>query len=302
MDNYDEQNARTELESWIKERSVAEHSKPNISQLLQDTANLQTMQCGIPCVWRLVTPGSEPEEIVFKLQGIIICSELPPFTKRLGRKTNLGFLRQGVTLTGLGLAEFDDALSGVRIGDLLLKRNVPVQGLETLNCFGEHRGLPTITISNRYFTPRRLAKGEAPIEISSDVDPSRILQNGPSDYVHIRENVVEYERARGVDKKDLRFDPVSPAVFRLGDIVEIQFTLLTIRPAHSLHKTVPILRAITLLDDKFSKQVDMKAICDIMSNRKRPSSTIAVKRRAGNWDEAEGTTAKRLRKMEISEH
>ncbi|KAK7021316.1 hypothetical protein VNI00_017418 [Paramarasmius palmivorus] len=299
MENYDEQNARKALELWIKERSEAEHAKANVSKLLEDSSSMQTMECGIPCAWRLVTPTSEPEEIVFKMQGIIICSELPPFNKHIGRKTNASVLRQGVTLTGLGLPEFDSAVSGIKIGDLMLKRNVPLQGLETLSCFGEFCGVPSVSISNRYFTSRRLAKGEKPVEIGSEIDPAQILRRSSSEFVHIRENVVGYERAQGIDKKELKFQPVSPAIFRVGDIVEVQFTLMTIRPARSLYKTVPVLRTITLLDDYFSKQVDVKAICDASSHRK--PSTFAVKRRAGNWDETEETTAKQLRRMEISD-
>ncbi|KAK7017479.1 hypothetical protein VNI00_018636 [Paramarasmius palmivorus] len=304
MEYYDEEAARERLVSWIQIRSSAEHAKHNVSKLLQDTQEAQAMECGIPHAWRLVTAVKEPEELVFKVQGVVVCSELPPFTKHLGRRKQLGFLRQGITLTGLGLSEFDDAVLGIKIGDLLLKRNVPAQGLETLNCFGEFRGAQTIHLSNRYFTPRHLAKGETPIQFGPEVDPAKVLQSASSpEFIHIRENVVEYEKALGEEKTDLRFERVSPALFRLGDIVEAQFTLMMVQPRRALYKTIPVLRAITLLDDHFSKQLDVQAIRNADAERKQGSSRQAytLKRRAGNWDEVEGTAAKQLRKMKISE-
>ncbi|KAK7033949.1 hypothetical protein VNI00_012576 [Paramarasmius palmivorus] len=303
MEGYDEEKAKTELQLWIKERSNAEHSKANICTLLQDTTAVHSLVCGSPCAWRLVSSINEPEEVVFKLQGIIIASELPPFVKAPGRRTITGVLRQGVTLTGFGIPEFDNAVSGIKIGDLLLKRNVPIQGLETLNCIGEFHGSQTLHISNRYFTPRRIAGGEAAVEISQEVDPHGILRRTPQqDFIHTRENVVEYERCRSEEKRNLHFEPVSPAIFRVGDLVEVQLTLMMVNPGRSLYKTVPILRSVTLLDDHFSKQVELHALCK-SSSRRGPlilKSTAFLKRKAGNWDETEGTTTKQLRKMDIA--
>ncbi|KAK7038913.1 hypothetical protein VNI00_006156 [Paramarasmius palmivorus] len=211
MENYDEERAKKELQLWIEERSRAEHSKANVCKLLEDTKDIRTFECGTPRAWRLITNANEPEEFVFKMQGILVVSELPPFTKYLGRKSNIASLRQGVTLTGLGIPEFDKAVSGIKIGDLLLKRNLPPQGTETLHCIGEFRGVQTVTISNRYFTPQQHAKGEPAVEIPTEIDPHGTLRRvSRLEYVHTQENTVEYERSQNKEKKSLRSSVLSP--------------------------------------------------------------------------------------------
>ncbi|EEB86579.1 hypothetical protein MPER_16417, partial [Moniliophthora perniciosa FA553] len=64
------------------------------------------MHVGTPSAWRLVTDTEEPEEVVFKIQGVLRSCDLPPFTKYTSRKHAASVLRQSVILTGLGAESF----------------------------------------------------------------------------------------------------------------------------------------------------------------------------------------------------
>ncbi|KAK7037559.1 hypothetical protein VNI00_011051 [Paramarasmius palmivorus] len=297
IDNYDVEGAKVCLDNWFVTRNAAEHSKPNVSQVVEGTLQMDTIHGGIPCAWRMVTNLEEPEELVFKIQGVASFIDLPPFTKYPGKRARAGFLRQGLTITGFGSGEFQKAVDGIKIVDHVLKRNVPVPDAEPLACFGEIDGATTLHISNRFFSPRRLVEGEAAVNFAQDVDPYDILRKlAGSDFVHTKENVVTYERIKSiVDHDDIKFDPASPAVFRTGDVVEVQFTMMLVpigKGGRPPYKTFPVLRSITLLEDTFSQKAAVQSIVG-------PKARITLKRDAGNWKETEETTAKQMRKMKI---
>ncbi|KAK7032198.1 hypothetical protein VNI00_013372 [Paramarasmius palmivorus] len=293
---YDHAAAKESLLKWTSTRINAEFSKPNICKLLHDTSDINSICGGTPTAWRLVTNPREPEEVVFKIQGVIVFSELPPFTKQLGKKASAAVLRQGITLTGFGSQAFEDGINGIKIADLLLRRNVPQLDSTPLSCTDELDGHQALHLSNRYFLSRRLANGETSVDLDPVVDPYGILKKvGGTDFVHTAENIVEYEKVKKADDKEIIFESISPAVFRVGDVVEAQFTLMMVptgRNGKPPYKSFATLRSITLLDDTYSKKYEIEKIVVSRSN-------TTLKRSAGNWQETEELTTKQMRGMDI---
>ncbi|KAK7033606.1 hypothetical protein VNI00_012843 [Paramarasmius palmivorus] len=298
FDNYDLDGAKAKLIQWSDSRTSAEYSKPNVSRALEDSFRMETMQGGVPDAWRLVTDLESPEEIVFKIQGVLSFIELPPFTKHPGKRTRAGFLRQGIAITGLGTESFEKSLDGIKVADHVLKRSVPQQAAEPLGCFSDLNGYTTFHVSNRYFLPRRLVEGEESVDFPDNVDPYGILRKiAGSEFVHTKENVVKYERIKRVSAEDITFEAVSPTIFRSGDIVEAQFTLMVVpigKGGRPPYKTFPVLRTITMLDDTYSKKA---AVDKILA----PKVKMTLKRDAGNWRETEELTSKQLRKMRLDD-
>lgn len=46
---------------------------------------------------------------------------------------------------------------------------------------------------------------------------------------------------------------MSPAAFRVGDIVDVSFSFVVVKVKNSQHTLLTVLRSLTLLDDKFTK-------------------------------------------------
>ena len=50
-----------------------------------------------------------------------------------------------------------------------------------------------------------------------------------------------------------RYDKLDPAQFRLGDIAEVEASLMLVPIKEQKHKLVAVLRSVTLLDTTFSQ-------------------------------------------------
>jgi hypothetical protein len=102
------------------------------------------------------------------------------------------FLRQGVTITGLGTPTFEKAVEVAQEVYEVLKREFPEGQLEGWTA-SNFRGHYALGISNRYFTPIKDAKDMAHIPFDSVVDPRGILESmAKAGYIHSEENIVQY--------------------------------------------------------------------------------------------------------------
>jgi hypothetical protein len=50
-----------------------------------------------------------------------------------------------------------------------------------------------------------------------------------------------------------RYTTISPAIFREGDIVDVEATFILVPIKQGMHKMMGILRSLTLLDSKYSE-------------------------------------------------
>ena len=92
----------------------------------------------------------------------------------------------------MGAESFIPAIRAINVVHAVFSRHLPKGSLEEwrLTLFRDH---PSIMITNRYFTEKRLCAGMASIRFHQDVDPKGILENMTGDkLIHTQENHVDY--------------------------------------------------------------------------------------------------------------
>jgi hypothetical protein len=122
---------------------------------------------------------------------VIICIDPGCFR---GRKRGI-YARQRVTLTGLGIKAFQEAIDSIIIIHSLFSRHLPHGSLE--------QWMPTnymdhlaINLANRYFSEKRHHPKAVPIPFPAYMDPKRILADMQGDkLIHCEENSVQYYEA-----------------------------------------------------------------------------------------------------------
>lgn len=106
------------------------------------------------------------------------------------------FLRQTVTLSGLGTPTFDSALRAANEIYGRFDRQFSEGVLEVwASSPVDDNECPCLSLSNRYFTPANEAHGLQAIPFHKGVDPRGILQNmakGDGKHVHTEDNQVQY--------------------------------------------------------------------------------------------------------------
>ena len=105
------------------------------------------------------------------------------------------YLRQCISLTGLGTPTFEAAVEGILDIYSLFSSHVPRNRLKPSTCCDTYGEFTSVETSNRYFTS---IKDSGPmvehIAFSNEIDPHGILANlaTNSNYIHSDDNVVEY--------------------------------------------------------------------------------------------------------------
>jgi len=105
------------------------------------------------------------------------------------------YLRQAVTLTGLGSPTFSNACTVAQGIHSRFDREFPEGALQPWSTSkGE---MDTLDLSNRYFTPVSEATGQEGDEYQPGVDPKGVLRSmerhgGTQVYIHADDNVVRY--------------------------------------------------------------------------------------------------------------
>ncbi|KAG6381588.1 hypothetical protein JVT61DRAFT_184 [Boletus reticuloceps] len=124
-------------------------------------------------------------EAVLAAQGYILKKDLPPILSTPSvrnepshahdRKANAArYLRQAVTLTGLGTSIFETAIETVRGAHTHLARNYPA-GRVTPWKPERFKGQDVLEISNRYLTSRHRQSPSPIVAFQCGVDPKNIL-------------------------------------------------------------------------------------------------------------------------------
>jgi len=110
----------------------------------------------------------------------------------------LKYLRQRVSITGMGNTSFSDVLKSVAIIQTVFKRTLGSQ-LEDNVAQSDYTGHAALDASNRYFTPMNNAGDGENLPLGIDVDPLGFLAKAAgTDFVHTEDNrVYYYERLPG---------------------------------------------------------------------------------------------------------
>ncbi|KAK0457360.1 uncharacterized protein EV420DRAFT_1480831 [Desarmillaria tabescens] len=147
---------------------------------------------------------------------------------------------QSITLTGFNGKSFDDAICAIR----------------EIQCTGERefhqgqlqewlpvklQGYDAVEMSNRYFRTRSKTERETGIPIRTDVDPKG------NNLIHMEENVVKYYRGI-MDAGKKKYMGAKPHMFRTGDIVEAQCSVVFVRCKGGSVKTKLVLHAIAMVN------------------------------------------------------
>ncbi|KAK0436088.1 hypothetical protein EV421DRAFT_1716138, partial [Armillaria borealis] len=98
-----------------------------------------------------------------------------------------------------------------------------------------------VDISNRYLQP----KG---IQITQEIDPNGILRRvGNNTFIHMEDNVVQYYKRVTEDGKG-RYTKARPQIFRVGDIIEVQCSVVFIKTRKTSARMNLILCALAMVD------------------------------------------------------
>ena len=102
------------------------------------------------------------------------------------------YLKQGLTITGLGSPTFDDAIMSACEIYNQFHRQFADGKLEAWST-STYSGYHALDMSNRYLTPRRDAPSMEHIPFARAVDPKGTLEAmAKSGYIHGDENIVHY--------------------------------------------------------------------------------------------------------------
>ncbi|KAK7017882.1 hypothetical protein VNI00_018557 [Paramarasmius palmivorus] len=276
--------------------------------------DVKVMELGVPKVHRLVSvENGDAEEMVFRLPGILVAKELPPIEKPMGKNTKAKYLKQSVTVAGLGNSAFTQSVQALSILDAAFGRWLGTDNIQPNAIVSSFRGNLAIQASNRYFTPALLARaGDEPIvDLEQHVDPKGILRKLAGDeYVHLSENQVIYTTITKTEHGKDRYNVIPftivtkvahlldsnlslpPRSFQLGDIVELLVSVLAVKVdmRTGKYRMVCTLRAISLLDGSIS---EIANIMKLQATNRELHAAPRLKRRLNLSDNDEDS--KRMR-------
>ncbi|KAF8896010.1 hypothetical protein BD779DRAFT_1466051 [Infundibulicybe gibba] len=294
MDNtYDVENSRNALEQLasqskgIEDRGLANMAK---NDKWMDQLRIECLE--EPKTWRLLvatsSDGALPtvEEAVFTIQGVLMAKDLPPIQEKLSQAAaRCRYLRQGVTITGLGSPTFELAMNVAVEISRMFDRQFPEGKMEPWGPSTTEMEQSCIELSNRYFTPKRDAPRMSHIPFSAAIDPEGILESiAKAGYIHGEENMVDYYTCSHENGGE-KFRKAGPQVFRIGDLVEVQVSFTVVPLKAGKRKMLSVLRSIALLDGQFSQK-------RVMTKKISEGTKVTLKRRVG-YNTAEGSSEKK---------
>ncbi|KAF7976992.1 hypothetical protein HWV62_4912 [Athelia sp. TMB] len=252
---YDIQKAGAALEIMSAERLKGDNACKQLAYYVKDVRDMTTVDLEDPKSMRLVTGKSSsngPEEAVLRIQGVLFKIILPPKRKSMGRNSDSArFLEQSITLIGCGSAKFNSAVNGIFNIAEFLSRHIPVMS-PWLPATSE--GQIQVNIGNRLFTRQREANQHESMPVDQSIDPFGSLSNlAGKDYVHTDDNVVRYFKLIKDQSGTDCYTPTSSNQFKPGDIVEAQCSFVVLPTRSGQNSMKLVLRALTMLDESFSK-------------------------------------------------
>ncbi|KAJ7034423.1 hypothetical protein C8F04DRAFT_906180, partial [Mycena alexandri] len=164
-------------------------------------------------------------------------------------------LSQQVTLTGLGSKLFDTGVSNLKDLHSLFARYF--HGTEVTKASAAVGDDVAIVASNRYLTTLEDDPNAVGIAFGRGVDPMESFKpHVGASYVHAAENVVEYFKAStdtATGRVKFTHVEADPSSFRVGDVVEMQASVIAFRTQNKAVKLHYHLRALILISSAHSK-------------------------------------------------
>ncbi|KAF9563137.1 hypothetical protein CPC08DRAFT_633200, partial [Agrocybe pediades] len=243
------------------------------------------------------------EPAIVRYHGVICNKMLPPVSRPPSRAAMVRqrpYIRQGVTVTGLGTEYFVKCIQGMENIYLAFANTMSEGSMDEWNP-SSYKDYQAIESHSRYFSKAAPNSISASVAFTSLEDPSGVLQSMESDeFIHTADNVVEY-RSRFVNQQTstVQYKHISPQNFRVGDIVEVSITFSAYPCANNKFKFVPKLEGILLLNQEHR---DTAAILR-MRDRVKNVPTLSNKKRKTLYPDEEQIeqTNKRMALMNIGE-
>ncbi|PBK59379.1 hypothetical protein ARMSODRAFT_899314, partial [Armillaria solidipes] len=159
--------------------------------------------------------------------------------------------RQAVTLTGLGSVRFGGTVEALREIGRKGEREFRQGQLQEWMPL-KVQGHDAIELSNWYFRPRGKDYRGEDLTLSPDVDPKGILRHVAGDnMVHTEDNEVSYFRGI-IDNGKKRYVKAKLQMFRVGDLVEAQCSVVFVKSRGAGIRIKVILRALALVNCEYS--------------------------------------------------
>ncbi|KAF8125100.1 hypothetical protein EV363DRAFT_1176464 [Boletus edulis] len=253
-------------------------------------------------VSRMVYKDSETGDVteaVLTVQGYVLRKELPPILS-VPRKANVArYLRQAVTLTGLGTSFFENAIETVRGAHTHLARNYPA-GRVTPWKPEKFKGQGVLEISNRYLTSRHRQSSSPVVAFQRGVDPKNIISRLANDqYDHLEENQVRYYK---LNEEYTKFETCDPSIFRSGDLVEVNFSVFAFPIDKENCGMRFVMRTLALVDGGQSTRAEIrrKAATHTERNDEASGSAPIIRKRSYyDGDESE-SVSQNLKRMNMA--
>ncbi|KAK7006369.1 hypothetical protein R3P38DRAFT_3214421 [Favolaschia claudopus] len=258
--HFDREGAKLALEKFIQDR--VNESKDAKETSVQYFARLNALhevdrQVSNRREWKLAAlSGSEvvPEEVAFRLHGVLAKINLAPGEIAHLNAYKASSLTQRVQLVGLGSHAFDDMLLNTKVVTDIFRRHLGGQHSPVWK-IGEGYGDLQMNCSCLYLT-KAFNRPEREVAFGPGVDPfKKFARYKPQGYIHTAANVVKYFKRVDEEGKRVLYE-CFPGTFRVGDIVEVQGSVIAFPVKDGMVKMVFQMNTLILEDASFSKAAE----------------------------------------------
>ncbi|KAJ7722044.1 hypothetical protein B0H16DRAFT_1699455 [Mycena metata] len=213
--------------------------------------------------WKLCMPCDADgvlDEVVFVVQGILSNVNLVPISAGKMEPKKAIRLGQRAEICGLNSQTFEEALARIAQSQDKFQQYFGGQFAQKMSTQNGHFGR-AIATSNRIFTMRADYPNEQSTSFEPGVDPLGALERMTTrEIFHGPDNVVKYYRRAQNSSKELMlraseasFSGWYPGGFKIGDIVDLEASLVAVQTMEGGIKVTCRLHALTLLDNTYSK-------------------------------------------------
>ncbi|KAJ6513679.1 hypothetical protein C8R47DRAFT_1206986 [Mycena vitilis] len=252
-----------------------------------DADDMDIIETGNKKNWRLCVreeeEGQISDEIIFRVQGIMLKNNLTPKNTVSCPARKVPFISQHLEICGLDSATFREAIA--KTDEVNQRFHEHFSSVTVTDLARPTSSLgPVLAASNRLFTIKTDAPTEQDTEFVAGLDPTGALERlKHRELIHAPDNMVQYFKCVpiGADSGRIKYECAVPGVFKVGDIVEIQLSFVAIQVANSEIKVTARLQAVTLLDATFTKAANTARILARIENRPQQ----AVRRKIGYFYE-----------------
>ncbi|KAF7978621.1 hypothetical protein HWV62_45103 [Athelia sp. TMB] len=265
-----------------------------------------------PDCMRLTMALEDPQdihEVVLRVQGALCFAQLPPIRsgRALPDKGEPRFIKQTIRLTGFGAEEFQKAFSGIANIATLMGEHLEHGDIETWKP-ERYKVWQALDIGNRYFLHQNTEGDAVGVSLPSNVDPDGVLASMAGDkWVHTEDNQVKYFGMLTSDTGKIKYAPIDPSEFKLGDIVEAQFSAVAVRRRgkEEVYTLKLVLRALTMLDATHTKAARANRLRQAVRSPQTPSRgikrTVGYLNDSDDGDEASSVPTAKMTRLSVSD-